>query len=136
MSLMSHVAHVSCRSCIMSPWANRGERGRAWAAPPKEAAGRASRAAVLRQGQSTFLATSCKIVMLTRDECEPPFSTLKTRDTRALESKGSKQKVVSTLKIIPNLGGPRQPGVSQHLPLQDPVQLFRSPSSPNVTRSN
>ena len=35
---MSHVA----------PWANRGERGRAWAAPPKEAAGRAPQATVLR----------------------------------------------------------------------------------------
>jgi hypothetical protein len=41
---MYHVAHVSCRSCLMSlmllmshvaPWANRGERGRAWAAPPR-----------------------------------------------------------------------------------------------------
>jgi len=42
MSLMLLMSHVA-------PWANRGERGRAWAAPPKEAAGRASRAAVLRQ---------------------------------------------------------------------------------------
>ena len=43
----------------------RGERGRAWAAPPKEAAGRASRAAVLRQCYDLLIIVHMRLAVIT-----------------------------------------------------------------------
>ena len=42
-------ANVMFKCNVQMSGGVRGERGRAWAAPPKEVAGRAARAAVLRQ---------------------------------------------------------------------------------------